>query len=285
MMNSIYLKARAKINLTLEVLEKRKDCYHDIKSVFQKIDLYDDLYIKKNDNNMFNLEVNIKELENEDNIIYKAYNLLKCKYSNVSGVDVKLVKRIPMQAGLGGGSSDCASFLIGMNRLFDLKLTDLEFRELGKVLGADVIPCLYDVPLVATGIGDKIELIDSDLKYNIVVVNPGISCNTKEMYDLLDKHNDICFRDNTDKVVMALSSNDLKLLCDNLFNSFEMVLDLDDVKNELLENGALNSLLTGAGSCVFGIFDDKIKADKAYQKLKRKYDVYNCCSYNNKKRG
>ena len=108
-MNQIYIKARAKINLTLEILNKREDNYHNLKSVFQKINLYDEIYIYKIDSNDFILDTNINGLDVKDNIIYKAYVKLKEKF-NISGVKVVLNKRIPMQAGLAGGSTDCASY-------------------------------------------------------------------------------------------------------------------------------------------------------------------------------
>ena len=143
-MNKVYLKARAKINLSLEVLNKREDNYHNIKSIFQKINLYDEMYIEKNGINKFDLITNIDSLNSKENIIYKAYLKLKEKYDNITGVKVILNKRIPMQAGLGGGSTDCASFIIGINKLFDLRLSKLEMEAIGKSLGADVVPCFYN---------------------------------------------------------------------------------------------------------------------------------------------
>lgn len=128
-MDRIYLKARAKINLSLEVLNKRDDNYHNIKSIFQKINLYDEIYIEKNDSNEFKLETNIESLNNTENIIYKAYLKLKEKYDNISGIKIILKKKIPMQAGLGGGSTDCASFIIGINKLFNLNISKNEIEK------------------------------------------------------------------------------------------------------------------------------------------------------------
>ena len=121
-MEQVYIKARAKINLNLEVVGKREDNYHNISSVFQKINLYDELYIRKTETGNLEIKTNIEELNNKENIIYKAYVVLKEKYKNITGVEVTLNKKIPMQAGLAGGSTDCASFIVGMNRLFNLKL-------------------------------------------------------------------------------------------------------------------------------------------------------------------
>ena len=122
-MKEIYIKARAKVNLNLEILEKRKDNYHNIKSVFQKINLYDEIYIQKSDNDDCQIQTNIEQLNNKENIIYKAYLKLKEQNPNIKGINVKINKKIPMQAGLAGGSTDCASFILGMNKLFNLKLS------------------------------------------------------------------------------------------------------------------------------------------------------------------
>ena len=152
-MESIYIKARAKINLNLEIVGKREDNYHNLSSVFQKINLYDELYIQKTETNDIEIQSNILKLNNKENIIYQAYVTLKQKYKNMTGVKVILNKKIPMQAGLAGGSTDCASFLIGMNRLFDLKLSKQEIENIGKSLGADVVPCFYHGAIKAEGIG------------------------------------------------------------------------------------------------------------------------------------
>ncbi len=148
-LKGIYTKARAKINLTLEVIGKREDNYHNIKSVFQKINLYDELYIQKTKTNEIKIRSNTKELNNKKNILYKAYEKLKETNPNITGIEVRLNKKIPMQAGLAGGSTDCASFLLGMNQLFDLKLSKEEIKNIGKSLGADVVPCLYNKAVLA----------------------------------------------------------------------------------------------------------------------------------------
>ena len=143
-MDKIYTKARAKVNLSLNVLDKRKDNYHNLESIFQKINLYDELYLEKNDKETLELITNLKNVELENNIIYKAYIKLKEKYNTIKGVKVTLNKRIPTQAGLAGGSTDCASFILAMNKLYNLNLTEKELIDLGKTLGADVCPCYYN---------------------------------------------------------------------------------------------------------------------------------------------
>lgn len=278
-MDQIYIKARAKINLTLEILNKREDNYHNLKSVFQKINLYDEIYIYKIDNDDFILDTNIKDLDIKDNIVYKAYVKLKEKF-NISGVKVVLNKRIPMQAGLAGGSTDCASFILGINKLFNLNLTEQEIITLGKSLGADVVPCLYNKAVLAEGIGEIITKIDTNFKYYIVLIKPELSCNTGEMFKKLDERNKILTIDNSKNVVKALKDNNIELLSNNLYNTFEEVLDLKQIKDELIKNKALGALLSGSGSCVYGIFKNKQDAKFAYNNLKDKYKTYICTSYN-----
>ena len=287
-MEDIYAKARAKINLNLEVLNKRQDNYHNIKSVFQKINFYDEIYIRKTESNDIELQTNIKSLNNEDNIIYKAYKKLQEKYKNITGIKVILNKNIPMQAGLGGGSTDCASFILCMNKLFNLRLSKKEIEDIGKSLGADVIPCLYNRAIVAEGIGDKITIINTNFKYYVVIIKPNISCNTKEMYDRIDNKNQTVQIDDTNELVNGLKNNDIQKIAKNLHNVFEEVMQeiklVDNIKEEFVKSGALGSLMTGSGSCIYGIFASKKLAKGAYRELKQKYQTYICTSYNSKRR-
>ena len=242
-MESIYIKARAKINLNLEIVGKREDNYHNLSSVFQKINLYDELYIQKTETDDIEIQSNILTLNNKENIIYQAYVTLKQKYKNMTGVKVILNKKIPMQAGLAGGSTDCASFLIGMNRLFDLKLSKQELENIGKSLGADVVPCFYHGVIKAEGIGEIITPIRTNLKYYLVIIKPEISCNTKEMYQKIDENKEIKQPNNSHKIRQAYEQNQLEQIADNLYNVFENVIEekstIQKLKEELIEQGAL----------------------------------------------
>ncbi len=287
-MKEIYIKARAKINLNLEVLEKRKDNYHNIKSVFQKINLYDEIFIQKGDNNKCNIHTNIEELNNKNNIIYKAYVKLKEQNPQITGVNIEIKKTIPMQAGLAGGSTDCASFILGMNKLFNLKLPKEQIQDIGKSLGADVIPCLYNKAVLVEGIGDIVTEIKTNLKYYIIIVKPQISCDTKMMYQKLDNaKGNIKQMYKSEEIINALKNNDIEKVSSNLYNVFEEVISekgtIQNIKNELIKNGAIGSAMTGSGSCVYGIFRNKENAKTAYKKLKNKYQIYMCTSYNSQK--
>lgn len=286
-MKEIYIKARAKVNLNLEILGKREDNYHNLESVFQKVNLYDEVYIKKTETDDFKLNINVKELDTKENIIYKAYVKLKEQYKVINGIEVTVNKKIPMQAGMAGGSTDCAAFIIAMNKLFDLKLTKKEIESLGKSLGADVVPCFYNKAVKAEGIGDIITNIDTQFKYYMVIIKPKISCNTKEMFQKLDTEGGIQQLHTSENIIKALENKDIHLLANNLYNVFEEVIQekgiIQDIKKELIKNGALQALMTGSGSCVYGIFENKQLAQNAYIALKDKYQTYICTSYNVKK--
>lgn len=286
-MKEIYIKARAKVNLNLEILGKREDNYHNLESVFQKINLYDEIYIKKTETDDFKLNINVKELDTKENIIYKAYVKLKEQYKAISGIEVTVNKKIPMQAGMAGGSTDCSAFIIAMNRLFDLKLTKKEMEVLGKSLGADVVPCFYNKAVKAEGIGEIITNIDTHFKYYMVIIKPKIACNTKEMFQKLDTEEGVLQLHTSENIIKALENKDIHLLADNLYNVFEEVIQekgiIQDIKKELIKNGALQALMTGTGSCVYGIFKDKQSAKDAYIALKDKYQTYICTSYNTEK--
>lgn len=286
-MEEIYAKARAKINLNLEILDKRPDNYHNLKSVFQKVNLYDELVIKKTNTNDIKIKTNVLELNNKDNIIYKAYVKLKEQFEEITGVEVYLNKKIPMQAGMAGGSTDCASFILCMNKLFNLNMTKDKIISLGKSLGADVVPCMYNKALLAEGIGDIITPINTNFKYYIVAIKPQIDCSTKEMYEKLDSKVNRKIIDTSSKIIEALKSNNIKLLAKNLYNAFENTIGekclIENIKHKLIQNGAVGSLMTGSGSCVFGIFESKNLARTAYRKLKQDFETYICTSYNSKK--
>ena len=276
-MDKIYVKAPAKINLLLNILSKREDGYHNLETIFQKISLYDELYIEKNNTDSILIDCNIPSLNSEDNLICKAYNALKNLCPSICGVDVKLIKTIPMQAGLGGGSSDCASFLLAMNTLFNLELSQKDLVNIGKNLGADVPPFFFGSTLKGEGIGEIITKLPSNLEYHLIIIKPKISCNTKEMYKIIDE-NEIVQNYNYEFILKALKTSNLQLLCDNLYNVFEEPIkdQVLNIKTELINNGALGACLTGSGSCIFGIFESEDSAKSAYNHLKDKYEIYLC---------
>lgn len=284
-MEKIYLKPRAKINLTLNVLKKRPDNYHNIESVFQKISLHDELYIEKNSENKFNLKSNWKELENENNILYKAYYKIKQLYPSISGINVTLIKHIPMQAGLGGGSSDCASFIQGISSLFNLNLSETDLINIGKTLGADVVPCMYNT-VKSEGIGDIVSSFKSQLKYYILILKPDFKCNTKIMYEKLDNSSDLNQEFYTTDVINILKNGKIEDLKGKLYNVFEHAIEnqelLNNIKKDFIKSGCIDTLLSGSGSCIYGIYSNEENLNQGYNFMKNKYnyDFYKCESYN-----
>lgn len=188
-----------------------------------------------------------------------------------------------MQAGMAGGSTDAASFIIAMNKLFDLKMTKEEMCNIGRTIGADVVPCLYNVPVKAEGIGDIITCLNTNLNYYIVIIKPDISCDTKYMYQKIDSKDGVIQKDFTEEIIEGLQKNDISLVASGMYNIFENVIDdskIENIKNDIKEAGAINSLMTGSGSCVYGIFKSKEEAKKAYKILREKYqEIYICKSF------
>lgn len=230
---TVFIKARAKVNLNLQILEKREDNYHNLESIFQKVNLYDELFVSKCEQEGLKIDTNIKELETNDNIIYKAYIKLKEKYSQIKGVTVKLNKKIPMQAGMAGGSTDCAAFILAINKLYKLSMTKLEIEEIGVKLGADVVPCLYNTAIKANGIGERITKINTDFLYYILVIKPKFSCSTKEMFKKLDNNKKRKVNlQNTENIIKALETSNIKLLANNLYNTFEEAVRRRDTFNK-----------------------------------------------------
>ena len=269
-------RAYAKINLNLEIIKKRPDNYHEIESIFQRVSLYDELSISKIEENKLDLTCNIKELENESNILYKAYQKLKERFHLSTGIHVDLIKHIPTQAGLGGGSADCAAFLLGVKELFNLDISQAELEEIGATLGSDVVPCMYNLALL-TGVGDHVTPLKSNLNFPVLIVKPHFSCSTKDMYERYDA----LFKNfprnySTDKILKVLENNGpVTALHNLLYNCFEEVLE-DDYEIKLIKNAVFKlqgicPTLCGSGSCVFAIFPNEDDLDKAYDYFKKTY--------------
>ena len=271
-MNSISLKAYAKINLGLDVLGTLPDGYHEVKMVMQSISLYDKVNIKKNDSGTINVKTNLSYLPvNGDNLVYKAAYIMKEKYNIQDGFDIDLFKFIPVAAGMAGGSTDAAATLKGMNRLFDLGCTLKDLMELGVKIGADVPYCVMGGTALAEGIGEKLTPLAPAPDCYVLVAKPDINVSTKYVYEHLDaqeivKHPDI------DGMVEAIAEESLQGILDRMENVLETVTVsaypvIQTIKDRMKELGAINSLMSGSGPTVFGIFVEKDMARRAYDKL------------------
>ena len=274
------INSYAKINLSLEIGRKLSNNYHQINSVFHQIGLHDKISIKKLKKDKIIIKSNIKNIENKDNLAYKAASLLKKRYKIKDGIEIRIDKNIPLQSGLGGGSSNAASTLTALNSLFDLKLDKDELMKLASKIGSDVPFFIEGKTCLVSGIGDKVKKIDS-LNLNFVLIKPDIGIPTKLAYNEYDKHIEnntkIKKENKTKKLAEALKQKNIEKIAENLHNDFEPVIIrkypiIKKIKNDLIKNSALNALMSGSGSAVFGIFKDKNEAETAFEKLKEKYN-------------
>jgi 4-diphosphocytidyl-2-C-methyl-D-erythritol kinase len=268
-------KACAKINLGLQVLNKRKDGFHNINTVFYKIKLYDYLEFKLSEK--FNIiNVNHSNLQINENLIYKAYQILKKDFT-IAPLDVIFKKNIPIGAGLGGGSSDSAETLKAITEFFDLKINSEKLNEYGLALGSDVPFFLNEGPAQAFGRGEKLIYFDFKLPYHLLLINPGIHISTPWAYKSLNRtENEIEIKDF--KSYLLNIKTDIKLLRENIINDFESFVfeqypEIKQIKEMLYENGSIFALMSGSGSSVFGLFEDYNNLLNCADKLK-KYFIY-----------
>ncbi|MGP1434726.1 MAG: 4-(cytidine 5'-diphospho)-2-C-methyl-D-erythritol kinase [Catonella sp.] len=274
-MKKVIEKAYGKINLSLDVLGRREDGYHEVSMVMQTVDIYDRISLSKTDVEGIRLTSDKKELPlDEKNIVYKAVSLIKEEYRIETGVDVHIEKQLPIAAGMGGGSADAAAALRGMNRLFNLGLNETKLEELGLRLGADVPFLIRGGTALAEGIGERLTELVSFPECAIVIVKPKLGVSTKEVYEAFDsllevKHPDI------GGLVKELGKSSLCNIVKLLGNVLEEVTVtkhriIAEIKQLLLENGAVFSMMTGSGPTVFGIFESEKEAKKASLVLRNK---------------
>ncbi len=260
--------APAKINLCLHVLGRRENGYHELAMAMQRVSLYDEITI--NVGSLAGVRVSCGGLElpaGEDNIAASAARLLLATVGSNKGVDIEIVKKIPIAAGLGGGSSDAATVLLGITELLGLELGYEELADLGAQLGADVPFFLYQHPAWATGIGTQLELLPPLPEVAYLLVNPRIAVSTAEVYQSLQltKGGEVANLPRFSVVTMAD-------LCATLYNDLEAVtLEkfplIAEIKELLLDSGAKGALMSGSGATVFGVYDDLVAATKAGEKL------------------
>ncbi|MGB8455457.1 MAG: 4-(cytidine 5'-diphospho)-2-C-methyl-D-erythritol kinase [Anaerocolumna sp.] len=272
-MNSIKLKAHAKINLGLDVVRKREDGYHEVRMIMQTIGLYDKLTINRTNNSSIVMNTNLHFLPtDENNLVYKAIALVKKEYHIEQGVYVNLEKKIPVAAGMAGGSTDAATALYGMNRLFELHLTKAQLMNLGLRLGADVPFCIMRGTVLSEGIGEVLTPLPPFPPCQVLIVKPSISVSTKYVYENL-KLDDSTKHPDIDGILACIKNKDLNSAVQLFGNILEAVTEkeypiISDIKEKMLESGAMGSLMSGSGPAVFGIFDDIKKAEKAFYNFK-----------------
>lgn len=271
-MKELQIRAYAKINLGLDVIGRLENGYHEVKMIMQTVDIYDELTFERIPSGI-SLTTNHGELPlDENNLIYKAVCLMQKTYGISEGVKVHLQKNIPVAAGMAGGSTDAAATLKAMNELFDLQVSDEELRKLGVKIGADVPYCIMGGTALAEGIGEQLTALSKAPDCYLLVAKPDINVSTKYVYEHLDakevyKHPDI------DGMVEAIKAGSLEGITERMGNVLENVTIvahpvIATIKERMLALGAVNSLMSGSGPTVFGIFTDKEKAIKAYEQVK-----------------
>ncbi len=277
-MESIRLKARAKINLGLDVLGKREDGYHEVRMIMQTIGIYDRIIINKIPEDEIRIVSNLSFLPvNENNLIYKAVKLLKDEYNFTGGVEVNLNKFIPVAAGMAGGSTDAASTLFGINKLFDLGLSTKKMMELGVNIGADVPYCVMRGTALAEGIGEKLTRLKSVPHMWIVIAKPSINVSTKLVYENLDMGG-VSTHPDIDGIISAINEQNIEKIALRMGNVLETVTIplypvIEDIKNDMITHGAYNAMMSGSGPTVFGIFPDEQTALNCQAYLKEKGDA------------
>ena len=272
-MDEISLKALAKINLGLDVVRRREDGYHEVRMVMQTINLYDRLDIVKKKEPGISIKTNISFLPvNENNLIYKAGKLLMDEFGITEGVSVKLNKRRPIAAGMAGGSTDAAALMYGINKLFDLGLSRKALMERGVKIGADVPYCIMRGTALAEGIGEELTQLSPIVRCPILIAKPSISVSTKFVYQNL-KLDENTVHPDIYKLVEDIKKKDLGKIASDMGNVLETVTIpnypvIAEIKERMLQSGAVNSMMSGSGPTVFGIFDDEETARKAYADMK-----------------
>lgn len=265
-MQQIRERAYAKINIGLDVLRRRPDGYHEVKMIMQTVDIYDDLILERTSEPGIHLQTDHEELPtNTDNLICRAAALMMEEKGIREGVKVILTKRIPIAAGMAGGSSDAAAALRGLNALFDMGCSVEELQRLGVKLGADIPYCIVGGTMLSEGIGEILTPLPAPPDAHLVVAKPDVNVSTAFVYgnlhvERLQDHPDI------EGMAQALSEGSLQGICDRMGNVLETVTVpaypvIEKIKDLMREMGAHNALMSGSGPTVFGIFTDKKQAE------------------------
>ena len=274
-MKEISIKSIAKINIGLNIVSKREDGYHNLETIFYPLQLHDLIYFKKS--NHFSISSNSDLLNSEKtNLVIKAVEIMEKFTGEKLSVEIFLDKKIPIGAGLGGGSSNAAFTLKALSELFDLKISDNQLRELGLRLGSDVPLFLHELPAYAESRGEKLRKIDFRITDHLLIVNPKIHISTKWAFSKISpKKPDYNLVDIIEKY-----QNDYKVWKDFIKNDFEPIVteeynELSELRNSLINLGSEFCIMTGSGSTFFGIYKDLNLLSKAKEYFEKKgYFVY-----------
>lgn len=276
-MREFIIYAPAKLNLYLDVLEKRPDGYHNIKTLFEKIDLKDEIVVKEKN---AGLDIKVEPFGScpagRDNIACKAVRRLLEEAGADIGLEILIKKNIPVSAGLGGGSSDAASLLRSINQIFELGVKVETLKHIASEIGKDVPFFMSDMVFAeGTGSGESLEPVDADFSFSHIIIKPDIAISTAEMYKRLDSRGRRSAGKNIAEVIHAVKKGDSALLNENYYNAFEEVLNeyagpIEDAKSLLRNAGAGHGFLSGSGSSVFCTFKNREEAMRVFERLPKK---------------
>lgn len=275
MIKHLGLKAYGKINLGLDVLRRREDGYHDVRMIMQTVGLYDHLDLTRQTAPGISVETNLYYLpNNENNLVYKAAQLLMEEFHIREGIHIQVRKFIPVSAGMAGGSSDAAAVLFGVNKMFNLGLSMNDLMKRGVKIGADVPYCLMRGTALSEGIGEILTPLPAIPQCRVLIAKPSVNVSTRSVYENLNvnelkpsMHPDI------DCLLDALNRQDIYSLAAGLGNILEIVTIrefpvIQNIKDKMLEYGAIGALMSGSGPTVFGLFTNLKAAELAYEELR-----------------
>ncbi len=273
-MTGLTVYARAKLNLSLDVLGRREDGYHELRMVMQEAELADEVYVELREPGFYRAETNRSYIPSDErNVAVKAARAFFGLAGLESGVFIRIKKRIPVCAGLGGGSSDAAAVIRALNELTGKPLEEDALYEAAQAAGSDVPFCLFGGTALAEGRGERLTRLPGLPRLPVVICMPYFSCSTPELFTRLDGLRTRC-RPDTAGLISALSAGQLEGVARRMYNVFEDALDrrpaqaVGEIKRLLLENGALGAVMSGSGSAVYGLFRDGDAAERAAQQAK-----------------
>lgn len=273
----VTVRAHAKINLTLDIVGKREDDYHLLESVMQSVSLHDTVTVSTDRSGAITVSTSNDSIaDDKTNIAYRAAEAF-FDYTKIEnpGIDIRIKKRIPTEAGLAGGSADGAAVIVALNKIFSADLTADQLYTIGERVGADVPFCITGGTMMIRGIGNILSPLPDLAECYIVIAKPTDSVSTGDAYKAVDNYAGELVHPQTEEICEDICAEDIKAVASRLCNVFEQALAVEGslkIRDTMLENDALGACMTGSGSAVFGIFDDEDAAQDCCELLKKSYD-------------
>lgn len=274
-MNRLELNAYAKVNLGLDVLRRREDGYHELRMIMQTVDLFDTLTLEKKEEAGIEMTCNIEGLPcDERNLVYKSAKLMFEEYKLPGGIRIHLEKRIPMAAGMAGGSTDAAAVFNGMNELYELGVTKERLCELGVKIGADVPYCIVGGTALSEGIGEVLTMLPNVPDCVVLIAKPDFDVSTKYVFENLHA-NSLTYHPDIDTMAEAIRAGDLQGVVKVMDNVLETVTEtkyteITEIKNVMKEHNAMRAMMSGSGPTVFGLYKSEEDAKGAAEEIKKR---------------